>query len=290
MLKCSGAAAALPKLISQSWSCLAPLSRHLRRVGLLVLLLLLCGCAGSRARKASFERSFQFGEDTFCYRNDLAWVYYHDPDTGAWKHRKREPTPDYKQHCFVVARAARQFFQHASFEPSQPVADEKTYRRLVQRVISTSPRHYLTPCERITIPGYSNLFEFSKAHEQLLKDECGGAWQSYFQRGHWRMIFPFSRNHQALTVEQLQESLRRNRPVIIHLVSFPSLAINHAGIVFDMEETTEEVRFLVYDPYDPLHPAPLTFNRCERSFHYPANDYFAGGCLDIYEVYHAWNY
>jgi hypothetical protein len=256
----------------------------------LALLLVLCGCAGSRSRKASFTRPFVFGEDTFAYRNDLVWVYYTDPVTGEFCHTNREPKADYTHHCFPVARSARQFFQHAHFDPTQPVADEATYRKLIRCVVSTSPRTLLPERERIVIPGYTNLFAFSRAQERLLKEECGGAWQSYFQRGHWRMIFPFSGRSQVKTVEQLRESIRRNRPPVIHIARFPSLTINHALVLFDVKETEAEVEFTVYDPYDPLKPSVLTFKKAERQFYYPANDYFVGGKADVYEIYCSWKY
>ena len=256
----------------------------------LALLLVLCGCASSGAKKASFTQPFTFGKDTFAYRNDLVWVYYRDPGTGEFCHTNREPKADYTHHCFPVARSARQFFQHARFDPAQPVADEATYRRLIRRVVSTSPRTLLPEHERIVIPGHTNLFTFSQAQERLLKEECGGAWQSYFQRGHWRMIFPFSGRSQAKMVEQLHESIRRNRPPVIHIARFPALTINHALVLYDVRETEAEVEFTVYDPYDPLKPSVLTFKKAERQFYYPANDYFVGGKADVYEVYCSWKY
>jgi len=254
------------------------------------LALFLCGCAGPRSRDASFTRPFIFGEDTFAYRNDLVWIYYRDPATGKLGHRARDPKPDYTHHCFPVARSARQFFQHARFDASQPIADEATYRKLIHRVVSTSPRTQLPEHERIVVPGYSNLFAFSQARERLLKEECGGAWQSYFQRGHWRMVFPFSERHQAKMVEQLGESIRRNRPAVVHIVRFPSLTINHALVLFSAKEAAGKVVFSAYDPYEPGRPSELTFNRSERQFYFPANDYFVGGKVDIYEIYHSWNY
>lgn len=249
----------------------------------------LSGCAGRKARDAVFPRPFVFGEDTFCYPNDLVWVYYHDEE-GKWRHKPREPKPDYTHHCFVVARAAKQFFQHARFDPHGPILGDETYRDLIREVVDTSPRRHLPEAERIVIAGYSNLFSFSQAKGELLKAECGGAWQSYFQRGHWRMVFPFSRPHQASTVEQLEDSLRRHRPVVIHLVRFPSLAINHAAVVFDVRQKEGEKEFLVYDPYNPKDPAVLTFDAKERRFSFPGNDYFVGGRVDVYEIYSSWNY
>jgi hypothetical protein len=252
---------------------------------LLFAVLLLQGCAGTRARQATFPRHFTFGADTFSYRNDLKWSYYHDPETGEFKHRPRIPEPDYTHHCFVVARAARQFFQHARFEPALPQADEATYRARIRQVISTSPRTYLAENERIVIPGYTNLFDFSRSWEALLKAECGGAWQSYFQRGHWRMILPFSREHQRAAAEDLAESIRRNRPPLVHLAKFPQLTINHAVVLFGVEESEKEIRFAVYDPYEPWQQGQLTFDRELAWFQFPGNDYFVGGKLNVYEIY-----
>ena len=258
---------------------------HLFALGLVILL---CGCAGSWNVEPG--RSFTFGQDTFSYPNDLVWVYYHDPETGRFRHKTREVPPDYTHHCFVVARSARQFFQHARFDPTLPVADEATYRRLIRRVVKTSPRRQLEENERIVIPGYTNLFQFSQGQETLLKAGCGGAWQSYFQRGHWRMIFPFSERHQEKMVAQLREQLRLNRPPVVHIVRFPSLTINHALVIIGVAETIEAIQFTVYDPYDPAKPGLLTYNRVERQFYFPANDYFVGGKVDIYEIYCSWNY
>jgi hypothetical protein len=243
------------------------------------------GCAGTRAREATFSEPFTFGADTLSYRNDLKWFYYRDPESGKFKHRTRTPEPDYTHHCFVVALAARQFHQHARFEPALPPADEATYRQRIRQVVGTSPREYLEPDERIVIPGYTNLFEFSQAWAGLLKAECGGAWRSYFQRGHWRMIMPFSRSEQRSAAESLACSVRRNRPAVVHLVKFPQLTINHAVVVYGVEETTHALRFAVYDPYDCTQPAQLTFDRQTNRFQFDANDYFPGGPLNVYEIY-----
>jgi hypothetical protein len=264
-----------------------------RRPGTLALslaLLLLCGCFSPGSRPISSARQFTFGQDTLAYPNDLIWVYYRDPVTGKFRHKQREPRPDYTHHCFVVARSARQFFQHARFDPAQPVADRAIYRKLIRRVTSTSPRKILTEAEKVVIPGYTNLFGFSQGQEKLLKAESGGAWQSYLQRGHWRMVFPFSHRHQEKMVDQLRRRIQDQVPPVIHIVRFPKLTINHALVVFDARETGEGIEFAVYDPYDPVKPGLLTFNRKERQFYFPGNDYFVGGKVDVYEIYCSWNY
>lgn len=250
----------------------------------LSFLLLFSGCATHPHRQLHGPRPFELQRDTFAYANELVWEYYHDAE-GNWTSRKREPKPDYTHHCFVVARSVRQFFQHARFDASQPTADAETYRRLIRRVVSIDPRRSLSQPERIVIPGYANLREFSQEQEQLLKDECGGAWRSYFQRGHWRMVFPFTRRHQARAAEEFARDLHRNLPPVVHVVRFPQLTINHALLIFDAEETEREIHFSAYDPNTPETPVSLTFDRASRTFYLPANDYFPGGRVDVYEIY-----
>jgi hypothetical protein len=255
--------------------------------GYLLLLLLVSGCANGD--RFVSRRPFNFETDTFAYPNALVWDYHFDQN-GKWVHQRHEPAPDYTHHCFVVARSARQFFQHARFDPTRPVADEATYRQLIRRVVSADPATTLPDSKKIVIPGYANLKTFSAGQAELLKAECGGAWQSYFQRGHWRMIFPFSRSHQAKTVERLITDLNQNRPPVVHVVRFPQLTINHAVLLFDVKEMEDRVEFAAYDPNKPDSPKTLTFDRASRTFTFPANDYFPGGRVDVYEIYRRWDY
>jgi hypothetical protein len=256
----------------------------------LLLVLLLCGCAAPRQSAKDDWRPFAFGQDTFAYANELVWEYEFDSATGKTTHRPRQPPPSYTHHCFVMARAARQFFLHARFEPRLPIAQPATYRRLIRLVLDRSPRRPVTEDKRIVIPGYAGLHDFSQAHEGLLKAEGGGAWQSYFQRGHWRVVLPFSRAHQERIAEQLRRAVRDHRVPVAHLVRFPSLAINHAVALFDVQESAEALRFSAYDPNSPTQPTTLSFNRARRTFTFPTAPYFVGGEVDVYEVYHAWNY
>ena len=259
-----------------------------RLLALLCLTLALCGCSSSRTAGPVSARPFIFKQDTFAYANELVWEYHFDPATRTTTHRRRQPPPTYTHHCFVVARSAKQFFLHATFEPSQPLGEESTYRRLIREVVSRSPRS--ASGQKVIIPGYANLYAFSEAHEPLLKSECGGAWQSYCQRGHWRMLFPFSRAHQEKMAEQLVESIKQTGPAVVHVVHFPSLSINHALVLFEAAEAENAILFQTYDPNEPAKPTTLTYERHTRTFKLPANSYFIGGRVDVYEVYHAVNY
>ena len=135
------------------------------------------------------------------------------------------------------------------------------------------------------IPGYPDLQSFSAAHEALLKAALAGPWQSYLQRGNWRMIFPFTARHQRRLARRLLASLARGWPPIVHVLRYPELTINHLVLVFDAEETPAEIRFLTYDPNDAAHPVVLTFDRVADTFFYAPTPYFPGGPVKAYEVY-----
>jgi hypothetical protein len=254
------------------------------RVCSLLLVLTLCGCATSSPGTARATRPFNFQKDTFAYANELVWEYHFD-EHGKWVSHARSPEPDYTHHCFVVARSAKQFFLQARFDPDQPVADAATYRRLIRQVVSASPSRARPESNKIVIPGYADLRSFSLAQAPLLKAECGGAWESYVQHGHWRMIAPFSRHSQERMAMELLDDLRGNLPAVVHVVRFPQLTINHAVVVYDAAVAATEIRFTTYDPNNPGAPVTLVYDRASRTFLFAANDYFPGGRVDAYEVY-----
>ena len=104
------------------------------------------------------------------------------------------------------------------------------------------------------------------------------------------MIFPFSRRQQERQAQQLLRQLENNQLLVVHLVRFPQLSINHALVIFEATPGDKQIEFTAYDPNKPQEPAILTYERATRTFHLPRNDYFPGGRVDVYEVYHQWNY
>jgi len=249
--------------------------------------LLLAGCATRKVRSVN-DRAFVFGRDTFSYRNDLVWEYVFDDATGTTSHRTKEIQPDYTHHCFVVARSARQFFKFARFDSASPPLEDEAYRKLINQVVAHDPGRDIADTQRIVIPGFTNLFDFSVAKSKLLQEECGGAWRSYFQRGHWRIMFPFSRAGQEREADVLVEQIRNYRPPVVHLVKFPQLTINHAVLLFDVRETENTIEFTTYDPYEAEHPVTLTFDRGKQTFSFGRNPYFIGGEVNVYEIYCDW--
>ncbi len=241
------------------------------------------GCATSQPKKTA-ARSFDFATDTFSYSNQLSWEYFFDAN-GKWVNAKRVPPPEYSQHCFVIAHAAKQFFKHAQFDVNAPVADEKTYCRLIHEIVLGGD---LRPAsKKIIVPGYANLREFSRAQEKVLKQECGGAWRSYFQRGHWRIMLPFSRRNQERTSKKLIRALDEKGAIVVHVVRFPQLTINHALMLAGYRQKEKIIEFLVYDPNAPHEVSLLTYNRASCTFFLPSNAYFYGGKVNVYEIYRA---
>jgi hypothetical protein len=244
----------------------------------------LLACAACVSVQPSLEpannRPFHFERDTLAFENEVSA-----------QRKGSEGEDDYTLHCFVLTRSARQFFQFARFDGNAPAVDDEAYRKLIQAVIAHDPSEPTPPrAERIVIPGYWNLYSFSKAREELLKNELGSAVQSFMQRGNWRMVFPFSHDHQEEMAQAMLAEIRRDRPPVVHLVVFPRLSIDHAVLLYGAEETPTGIRYAVYDPNDPAAPASLAYDRARRSFSFPRNQYFAGGEVDAYEIYKSAEY
>lgn len=235
-----------------------------------------------------FPRRFDFQRDAFDFANELVWEYLFDNAARAVTFRRRQPKPAYTHRCFVLTRAARLFLYHARFDPKQSAVDTSSYCGLIRQVLARNTRRPSQVAEQVVIPGFASLREFSRKHEALLKAECGGAWRSYVLRSHWRMVFPISRTHQARTAAALQAELAHGASPIVHLVVFPRLTMNHGMVLFDCRTTGERLEFDAYDPNLPQSPARLTYHAEQKTFHLPANPYWAGGPLDVIEIYRSW--
>lgn len=246
----------------------------------------LAGCCVAPAPPADpARRAFDFQRDTFAYRNETEWVYGRDPVTGRQTHQPADPPPEYSLRCFVLARTAKQFHGHAEFRPEEPVLDREAYRRRVRELVRRDPRRPAPESRRVVIPGYAGLREFSAAWPELLKTEAGGAWQSYAQRGNWRMVLPFTRASQRAEAGRLARSIERSGAAVVHVSDFPRLKINHAILAYAWRETPGGMAFDTYDPNDPAGPLEMRFDSGSSSFHLPPTAYYIGGRLDAYEVY-----
>ena len=102
------------------------------------------------------------------------------------------------------------------------------------------------------------------------------------------MILPIGRSHQQATARRLVSALGKNISPIIHLVTFPALTINHGMIVFAARDNHDGTEFSAYDPNDPGAPATLQFDRARKTFVLPPNRYWAGGDLNVIQIYRSW--
>ena len=231
---------------------------------------------------ALLPRRFDFERDTFAFTNELYWSYGSAPG-GASAPPHAGPI-EFGQRCVNVVRSARQFFDAAHFSPGAPLTEEE-YRERVRAVLASDPRADVPAADPVDIPGFADLRSFSLAHERLLKEELGGTAASYLQRGNWRMILPFLRREQRATAEALLERLGRGGLPVVRAVNFPVIDINHAVLVFDAEIGEGEIRFRAYDPNDAERPVTLAFDRVSARFHFPRTRYFAGGVVNVYEIF-----
>jgi hypothetical protein len=239
---------------------------------------------------AQRARRFQFERDTFAFAHELVWQYRFDVATRQMTTFRTNPPPTYYHRCFVMVRSVRQFFHHAHFDPALPAPDADTCRRLIRTIVSRNPRRASADPDRVVVPGYAGLRAFSQAWEPLLKTECGRAWESYFLRSHWRMVFPVWRGHQQRTAQRLERSVLAGGTTVVHLFRFPRITINHGILLFAAAAADGVLRFQAYDPNIPAQPVELIYRDADRAFRFPPNHYWAGGKLRVIEIYRNWLY
>jgi hypothetical protein len=235
-------------------------------------------------------RSFRFERDTFAFAHELVWKYHFDSVTGAMTTYNADPPPTYYHRCFVLVRVTRLFFDYARFAPDLPPVDAEAYRKLIREIVSRNPRRTCAESERVVIPGYDGLRSFSQAHEPLFKAECGAAWESYFVRSHWRMIFRVSGRFQEKMAEKLKRSLRQRGVSLVHLFRFPRITINHGIVLYGFTESAQAIEFEAYDPNIPERPVKLIYERQRRAFTFAPNCYWGGGVLSVVEIFCDWPY
>jgi hypothetical protein len=233
------------------------------------------------------SRPFVFGSDSIAFRNELKWEYGFDPN-GRWSGHKRNPPAEYALHCFVLARTAAQFYQFAEFHPELPKTNSNGYQALIRQISKRNLRGCRTGT--VAIPGYTNLYQFSAEQAKVIKAGAGSARQSYFQRGNWRMVFPFTRGNQERTAARLAAAIQKQGEAVVHVVRFPKLDLNHAVLLHAVQERPDTVVFSFYDPNAPEEPRALIFDRKKRQFIFPRTNYFRGGPVNLYRIYSSWCY
>ncbi len=242
---------------------------------------------GAGAGAAAQEpRDFRPDRDGLAFANELYWEYQFGSTPAETTTRPRAEPVTFGNRCFAMARAVRQFHLAARFEPDAPRLDPEETRERIRRVLATDPRELAPARDPIAIPGYDGLRALSADFEEALKEALGGRLESYLQRGNWRLVFAFGADEQRETARALVEKTRAGELPIVHVVSFPeTAAINHALVVYAAEEDAVRIRLAAYDPNRVDAPVTLDFRRATGSFSLERTPYFAGGEVNVYEIY-----
>ena len=199
-------------------------------------------------------QDFAFDRDTFAFANEIRAFAEERDDL-------------YANYCFVVARSLRQFFRFARFDPGAPVLDHAGYVARVRQVVARPPWHpSIAVDERVVIPGYASLREFSRAEESAVKAGMGGRFWTFVHWSIWRTVFPMTRRHQASVFDEIQRELAAGRLVQLLITNWPVLELNHTVVVFASRGHGPRVDLAIWDPNEPARPGVITFDRARGQF------------------------
>jgi hypothetical protein len=229
-------------------------------------------------------RPFHYDTDSFAFANETVWNYVNGSvqKQSSSSARKRE----YTRRCFVVTRAAVQFWKFARFDPSAaPLSPEKLAGRIREVTERSVWLPALPAAQRVVIAGYANLREVSAVHAGVFQENMGLGWPVYFRAGNAPIAMPLDSGTEADLNDEILHDLDLNYPTIVWLYRFPSLAINHVVVVISGHKSGGHVHYLVYDPNYTDGPKKLDYDIATRTFSYQPTFYFKGGPVDARAIY-----
>ena len=260
-----------------------PASKRLAIAGL-ILLLAPTLLRAYEPPSAPAPRPFRYETDSFAFANETVWNYV-DGTVQAGSGgaaRKRE----YTRRCFVVTRAAVQFWKFARFDLDTPPLPTDQLARRIREVTARSVwLPPLPPQQRIVFPGFASLRTLSAANPEIFQANIGLGWPVYFRAGNAPIAMPLSPATEATLNDQIIHDLAMNYPTIVWLYRFPSLAINHVVVVISGHRDGAHYHYLVYDPNYTDGPKKLEFDAKTQTFSYQPTFYFKGGDVDARAVY-----
>jgi hypothetical protein len=254
------------------------------RLAVLVLAVLAAACAPAPPRPAAIVApdvtsvpAFSFETDTFAFPNHI---------------RARNPDLPglYANYCFVLARGVRQFHQFARFDPTAPRVDRAQYERLVRRVVSRAPwRPSLPPEDRVVIPGYRTLREFSAAEEVAVKAGLGGRLWTWLHWTNWRVTFEqLPPEHQADVLREIRDELAAGRLVQLLVTNWPKPELNHTVVAYGYRRHATGIDLAVWDPNDPAAPGTVTFEAPRQRFWATRVYDTEPGTIRVFRMYYSW--
>jgi hypothetical protein len=229
-------------------------------------------------------RRFSIKTDSFAFANDSYWNFVRGQ--GRQAECDRAKMRRYTNHCFVMVRAAMQFWKFARFDAtSAPLPHDQ----LAQRIRQVCARSvWLPPLpreKRIVFPGFENLYEVSTSAPGLFQDNIGAAWRIYLRVGNFPVCLPVPGRQKARLNREMLQDLEAGYPTILWLYNFPSLNINHTVLVYQATPEEGNVRYLAYDPNYTDVPKELLFDAAKQTFTLEPTFYFKGGSVTPRAIY-----
>ena len=244
--------------------------------------LLAAACAATSASPESWraERDptvpgFAFERDTFAFPNEIRSRHPDNPDL-------------YANYCFVLARGVRQFAQFARFAPGEPRLDHAGYVARVRDVVARAPWQPPLPvAERVVIPGYAGLREFSRAEEAAVKAGLGGRFWTMVHWTNWRVALDVSDEHQERVLREVGGELAAGRLVQLLVTNWPVPELNHTVVAFALRARGDAAALAVWDPNDPARPGTITWDGRARRFE--ATDVYdtRPGPIRVFRMYYS---
>jgi hypothetical protein len=250
---------------------------------------LLIWCCYSTDVSAKAERSFVFARDTFSFDNETA-LEYHDGHSSPRTRRPGEQPKRFTQHCFVMSRTVVQFRKFVRFEPAAAPLGDKELAERIRGITRIPPwTAAFTRGERIVVPGYKDLRALSQNRPEILQENIGLGWPTYFRPGNWRIVLPHGPAQQARTHREMERALSAPEGFFVaYLTNFPrSLNINHGVLVYARKNRNPSDGYC-YTVYDPNHhdgPRTLEWSERDGCFRYQHDTDFVGGKVIVWQVY-----
>ena len=246
---------------------------HCLLVALVVLPALLTGCAGLRESAqgvAPGPRAFDFATDTLAL-----------PTRAPALLENQEPLSESALSGHRDAGVARQFFLHARFEPGLPPPSNARRFALVREVLGRKADGLPAGDQRVVIPGYANLREFSRLQGHLLRAESWLLCACEARTAVAVKAFGKRDEQKVAVVQALGGSLAANRPVLVRLHQQRVLKYDRSLLLVSAQEQDGEMSFQAYDPAVPSGRVQLRFNRESRAFALSDDAAASGAALGV---------
>jgi hypothetical protein len=255
-------------------------------VGAGLIFLLLRGPLGAyETPETPAPRPFRYATDTFAFANETVWNYV-DGTVQKASAEASDRKRDYTRRCFIVTRAAVQFWKFAKFDPlASPLPPDQLAARIRQVTHHDVWLPPLPPGQRIAFPGYASLRKISTACPSLFQANIGLGWPVYFRAGNMPIVVPIGRDTESELNHEIFHDLQMNYPTIVWLYNFPSLNINHVLVIISGRQDGDRYHYKVYDPNYATGPRNLDYDVPSRTFTYQPTFYFKGGAVEARAIY-----